>query len=585
MSLQALTYLYVGLSFSLYIGIAIWSRSASTKEFYVAGSHVSPLANGAATAADWMSAASFLSMAGIIAFEGADGARYLMGWTGGYVLLALLLAPYLRKFAKYTVPDFVGDRYYSQTARLVAVVCVIFISFTYVAGQMRGVGIVFSRFLEVDIDTGVLVGMAIVFFYAVLGGMKGITYTQVAQYCVLIFAYLVPAIYISLMLTGNPLPMLGFGSTMNDGSGVYLLDRLDSLTTELGMTAFTAGNKSTVDMFFITAALMAGTAGLPHVIVRFFTVPRVRDARISAGYALLFIALLYTTAPAVAAFARINIINSVEGMSYSVAPAWFSKWEDSGLIAWLDKNGDGKVQYRGGNALVPVKPQYLESRGLNGERLLANGGSLAPNELYIDRDIIVLAHPEITKLPNWIIALVAAGGLAAALSTAAGLLLVISTAVSHDLLKKTFMPHISERQELLFARIAAACAVAIAGLFGIYPVGFVAEVVAFAFGLAAASFFPVILLGIFSKRMNKEAAISGMIVGLTFTFSYIVYFKFISPEMNNAAHWWLGISPEGIGTLGMILNFAVSLLVCRFTPPPPLEVQQLVENIRIPKQL
>ncbi|MBQ62070.1 MAG: cation acetate symporter [Gammaproteobacteria bacterium] len=585
MSLQALTYLYVGLSFTLYISIAIWSRSASTKEFYVAGSHVSPLANGAATAADWMSAASFLSMAGIIAFEGADGARYLMGWTGGYVLLALLLAPYLRKFAKYTVPDFVGDRYYSQTARLVAVVCVIFISFTYVAGQMRGVGIVFSRFLEVDIDTGVLVGMAIVFFYAVLGGMKGITYTQVAQYCVLIFAYLVPAIYISLMLTGNPLPMLGFGSTMNDGSGVYLLDRLDSLTTELGMTAFTAGNKSTVDMFFITAALMAGTAGLPHVIVRFFTVPRVRDARISAGYALLFIALLYTTAPAVAAFARINIINSVEGMSYSVAPAWFSKWEDSGLIAWLDKNGDGKVQYRGGNALVPVKPQYLESRGLNGERLLANGGSLAPNELYIDRDIIVLAHPEITKLPNWIIALVAAGGLAAALSTAAGLLLVISTAVSHDLLKKTFMPHISERQELLFARIAAACAVAIAGLFGIYPVGFVAEVVAFAFGLAAASFFPVILLGIFSKRMNKEAAISGMIVGLTFTFSYIVYFKFISPEMNNAAHWWLGISPEGIGTLGMILNFAVSLLVCRFTPPPPLEVQQLVENIRIPKQL
>jgi|TARA_B100002003_G_scaffold212237_1_gene209204 cation/acetate symporter len=585
MSLQALTYLYVGLSFSLYIGIAIWSRSASTKEFYVAGSHVSPLANGAATAADWMSAASFLSMAGIIAFEGADGARYLMGWTGGYVLLALLLAPYLRKFSKYTVPDFVGDRYYSQTARLVAVVCVIFISFTYVAGQMRGVGIVFSRFLEVDIDTGVLVGMAIVFFYAVLGGMKGITYTQVAQYCVLIFAYLVPAIYISLMLTGNPLPMLGFGSTMNDGSGIYLLDRLDSLTTELGMTAFTAGNKSTVDMFFITAALMAGTAGLPHVIVRFFTVPRVRDARISAGYALLFIALLYTTAPAVAAFARINIINSVEGMSYSGAPAWFSKWEDSGLIAWLDKNGDGKVQYRGGDALVPVKPQYLESRGPSGERLLTNSGSLTPNELYIDRDIIVLAHPEITKLPNWIVALVAAGGLAAALSTAAGLLLVISTAVSHDLLKKTFMPRISERQELLFARIAAAFAVGIAGLFGIYPVGFVAEVVAFAFGLAAASFFPVILLGIFSKRMNKEAAISGMIVGLTFTFSYIVYFKFISPEMNNAAHWLFGISPEGIGTLGMILNFVVSLLVCRFTPPPPMEVQKLVENIRVPRQI
>ena len=585
MSLQVLTYLFVGLSFGLYIGIAIWSRSVSTNEFYVAGSHVSPLANGAATAADWMSAASFLSMAGIIAFEGADGARYLMGWTGGYVLLALLLAPYLRKFSKYTVPDFVGDRYYSQTARLVAVVCVVFISFTYVAGQMRGVGIVFSRFLEVDISTGVLVGMAIVFFYAVLGGMKSITYTQVAQYCVLIFAYLVPAIYISLMLTGNPVPMLGFGSIINDGSGMYLLDRLDGLTTELGMTAFTEGNKSTVDMFFITAALMAGTAGLPHVIVRFFTVPRVRDARISAGYALVFIALLYTTAPAVAAFARINIINNVEGMSYEEAPGWFKKWEDSGLIAWLDKNGDGKVQYRGGDALIPVKPEFLETRGLSGERLLANQASMSANELYIDPDIIVLAHPEMTNLPNWVVALVAAGGLAAALSTAAGLLLVISTAVSHDLLKKTLMPEISERQELLFARIAAAFAVAIAGLFGIYPMGFVAQVVAFAFGLAAASFFPVILLGIFYKRMNKEGAISGMIVGLTFTFSYIVYFKFISPELNNASHWWFGISPEGIGTLGMILNFVVSLVVSRFTPPPPAEVQNMVENIRVPRQL
>ena len=584
MTLQALTYLFIGLSFALYIGIAIWSRSVSTNEFYVAGSHVSPLANGAATAADWMSAASFLSMAGIIAFEGADGARYLMGWTGGYVLLALLLAPYLRKFSKYTVPDFVGDRYYSQTARLVAVVCVIFISFTYVAGQMRGVGIVFSRFLEVDINTGVLVGMAIVFFYAVLGGMKSITYTQVAQYCVLIFAYLVPAIYISLMLTGNPVPMLGFGSTINDGSGMYLLDRLDGLTTELGMTAFTEGNKSTVDMFFITAALMAGTAGLPHVIVRFFTVPRVRDARISAGYALAFIAILYTTAPAVAAFARINIINNVEGMSYETAPDWFKKWEDSGLIAWLDKNGDGKVQYRGGDALIPVKPKFLDTRGVSGERLLANKASLSENELYIDRDIIVLAHPEIANLPNWVIALVAAGGLAAALSTAAGLLLVISTAVSHDLLKKTFMPGISERQELLFARIAAAFAVAIAGLFGIYPMGFVAQVVAFAFGLAAASFFPVILLGIFYKRMNKEGAISGMIVGLTFTFSYIVYFKFISPEANNAGHWWFGISPEGIGTLGMMLNFMVALLVSRFTPAPPVEVQNMVENIRVPRK-
>ena len=583
MSVQLLTYIFIGLSFALYIGIAIWSRSGTTKEFYVAGGHVHPLANGAATAADWMSAASFLSMAGIIAFEGADGARYLMGWTGGYVLLALLLAPYLRKFAKYTVPDFVGDRYYSQAARLVAVVCVIFISFTYVAGQMRGVGIVFSRFLEVDINLGVVIGMAIVFFYAVLGGMKGITYTQVAQYCVLIFAYLVPAIFISLMLTGNPFPMLGFGSEMVGESGTYLLDKLDGLTAELGMTAFTEGNKSTVDMFFITAALMAGTAGLPHVIVRFFTVPKVRDARISAGYALVFIALLYTTAPAVAAFARINIINNVDGMHYSVAPEWFTKWEDSGLIAWLDKNDDGKIQYRGGAALDPLKPAFEDGRESDGQRSLANAPSESENELYIDRDIIVLAHPEIVGLPNWVIALVAAGGLAAALSTAAGLLLVMSTSISHDLMKKCLMPNISERQELLFARIAAALAVSIAGLLGIYPPGFVAQVVAFAFGLAAASFFPVILLGIFSKRMNREAAIAGMVTGLTFTFSYIVYFKFISPETNNAAHWLFGISPEGIGTLGMLINFAVSLFVMRITPPPPQEVQDLVERIRVPR--
>ncbi len=582
MSAQVMTYLFVGASFALYIGIAIWSRSASTNEFYVAGGGVNPVANGAATAADWMSAASFLSMAGIIAFEGADGARYLMGWTGGYVLLALMLAPYLRKFAKFTVPDFVGDRYYSQTARLVAVICVIFISFTYVAGQMRGVGIVFSRFLEVDINAGVIIGMGIVFFYAVLGGMKGITYTQVAQYCVLIFAYLVPAIYVSIILTGNPLPMLGLGSTMDDSSGVYLLDRLDGLTTELGMAAFTAGNKSTIDMFFITAALMAGTAGLPHVIVRFFTVPRVRDARISAGYALVFIALLYTTAPAVAAFARINIINNVDGLVYADAPGWFAKWEDSGLIAWRDKNNDGVIQYRGGAALTPAKPSFSGERGEAGERLVTNQASASDNELYIDRDIIVLAHPEIAQLPNWVIALVAAGGLAAALSTAAGLLLVISTAVSHDLMKKTFRPHITEKQELLYARIAAAVAIGIAGLFGIYPPGFVAEVVAFAFGLAAASFFPVIMLGIFFKRMNKEAAIAGMITGLTFTFGYIVYFKFIAPADNNAAHWWFGISPEGVGTLGMLLNFAVSIVVCRLTPPPPAEIQDLVDNIRVP---
>lgn len=583
MSAQVLTYLFVGGSFALYIFIAIWSRSGSTNEFYVADGHVNPVANGAATAADWMSAASFLSMAGIIAFEGADGARYLMGWTGGYVLLALLLAPYLRKFSKFTVPDFVGDRYYSQTARLVAVICVIFISFTYVAGQMRGVGIVFSRFLEVEITTGVFIGMAIVFFYAVLGGMKGITYTQVAQYCVLIFAYLVPAIYISIMLTGNPLPMLGLGSTLNDGSGAYLLDKLDGLNAELGLAAFTEGSKSTIDVFFITAALMAGTAGLPHVIVRFFTVPKVRDARISAGYALVFIALLYTTAPAVAAFARINIFESVDGMTYSQAPGWFTRWEDSGLIAWQDKNEDGVVQYRGGAALSPEKPKFTGGRDSNGARLVANQPSSNANEVYMDRDIIVLAHPEIAQLPAWVIALVAAGGLAAALSTAAGLLLVISTAISHDLMKRTFLPRITERQELMYARLAAAVAVGIAGLFGIYPPGFVAQVVAFAFGLAAASFFPVIFLGIFSQRMNREAAIAGMLTGLIFTFSYIVYFKFIDPASNNAAHWWFGISPEGIGSLGMIFNFVVSFLVSRFTAPPPPEVQAMVRNIRVPR--
>jgi len=583
-SVQLLTYVFVALSFGLYIAIAIWSRSSSTNEFYVAGGHVHPIANGAATAADWMSAASFLSMAGIIAFEGADGARYLMGWTGGYVLLALCLAPYLRKFAKFTVPDFVGDRYYSRKARLVAVVCVIFISFTYIAGQMRGVGIVFSRFLEVDINVGVFIGMAIVFFYAVMGGMKGITYTQVAQYCVLIFAYLIPAIFISIMLTDNPFPMLGFGSTVNDGSGVFLLDKLDGLTSDLGMAAFTEGSKSTIDMFFITAALMAGTAGLPHVIVRFFTVPRVRDARISAGYALIFIALLYTTAPAVAAFARINIIQNIDGIAYSEAPAWFGKWEESGLLAWMDKNEDGRIQYRGGSAFSPTKPIFAEASGQSGQRQLLNAATASENELYIDRDIIVLAHPEIASLPNWVVALVAAGGLAAALSTAAGLLLVISSAISHDLLKMSFRPQITEQQELRIARISAALAIAIAGIFGVYPPGFVAEVVAFAFGLAAASFFPVILLGIFSTRMNREGAIAGMMTGLIFTFSYIVYFKFIDPVSNHAENWWFGISPEGIGALGMVFNFVVSSVVSKFTPAPPQAIQDMVQSIRIPRK-
>ena len=582
MDVQTLTFIFVGVTFLIYIGIAIWSRAGTTDDFYVAGGGVPPLANGMATAADWMSAASFISMAGVISFVGRDGAVYLMGWTGGYVLLALLLAPYLRKFGKYTVPDFVGDRYYSDFARLVAVVCVLFVSFTYVAGQMRGVGIVFSRFLEVEITTGVLIGMGIVFFYAVLGGMKGITYTQVAQYCVLIFAFLVPAIFISMLMTGTPIPQLGFGSTLTDGSNVYILDRLDQLSQELGFGAYTEGKKSTIDMFFITAALMVGTAGLPHVIVRFFTVPKVRDARISAGYALVFIAILYTTAPALASFARLNLINTVNNAEYKNTPSWFKNWEDTNLIAWVDKNKDGKIQYFANKAFTGT-PEFSHERGLNGERKISNPVSTNSNELYIDRDIMVLANPEIANLPDWVIALVAAGGLAAALSTAAGLLLVISTSISHDLLKKLFLKNITDKQELVFARFSAAVAIAIAGYFGIHPPGFVAQVVAFAFGLAAASFFPVILMGIFSQRMNKEGAIAGMITGLTFTASYIIYFKFINPSINSAENWWFGISPEGIGTLGMIFNFLISFLISRVTSPPPQEIKDMVDDIRIPK--
>jgi cation/acetate symporter len=561
MTVQTWTYLLVGLSFALYIGIAIWSRAGSTKEFYIAGGGVHPVANGMATAADWMSAASFISMAGMISFMGYDGAVYLLGWTGGYVLLALLLAPYLRKFGKFTVPDFVGDRYYSDTARLVAVVCALFVSFTYVAGQMRGVGIVFSRFLEVDITVGVIIGMTIVFFYAVLGGMKGITYTQVAQYCVLIFAYMVPAIFISIMLTGNPIPQLGFGGTLEDGT--YLLDKLDGLNTALGFAAYTDGSKATIDVFAITLALMVGTAGLPHVIVRFFTVPRVRDARRSAGWALLFIAILYTTAPAVAGFARVNMIETIngtdmQGTPYAEAPSWIPNWEKTGLIKWEDKNADGRMFY----------------------------AADARNEMTIDRDIMVLANPEIARLPAWVIALIAAGGLAAALSTAAGLLLVISSAISHDLFKKVLMPGITERQELWAARIAAGFAVTIAGLLGIYPPGFVAEVVAFAFGLAAASFFPAILLGIFDKRTNAAGAISGMVVGLAFTMGYILYFKgiFMTPMAANVpANWLFGISPEGIGSVGMLLNFVVAIVVSRLTAPPPQHVQDLVDSIRVPR--
>ncbi|MCY4225680.1 MAG: cation acetate symporter [Bacteroidetes bacterium] len=557
MSVQAWTFVLVGLSFALYIGVAILSRAGSTKEFYVAGGRVHPVLNGMATAADWMSAASFISMAGLIAFMGRDGSVYLLGWTGGYVLLALLLAPYLRKFGKFTVPDFVGDRYYSQTARFVAVLCAIFVSFTYVAGQMRGVGIVFSRFLEIDIVPGVLIGMGIVFFYAVLGGMRGITYTQVAQYCVLIFAYLVPAIFISLLMTGNVIPQVGFGSTLVDGSGTFLLDKLDGLSTDLGFAAYTDGQKSMMDVFAITAALMVGTAGLPHVIVRFYTVPRMRDARTSAGWALVFIALLYTSAPAVAAFARTNLLTTIADRPYTEVPGWFKNWERTGLIKFEDKNSDGSIQYVG-------------------------SASEIENELTIDQDIMVLANPEIANLPGWVIGLVAAGGLAAALSTAAGLLLVISTAVARDLLKKGFMPEISEKRELLTARITAGVAVVIAGYFGIDPPGFVAQVVAFAFGLAAASFFPVIILGIFTKWMNKHGAISGMITGIVFTASYIVFFKFISPELNSSENWLWGISPEGIGTVGMVLNFIVAITVSRFTPPPPSSIHALVDRIRTP---
>ena len=563
MSVQAWTFTLVALSFSLYIGVAVWSRANTTRDFYVAGKGVSPLANGMATAADWMSAASFISMAGLISFLGYDGSVYLMGWTGGYVLLALLLAPYLRKFGRYTVPDFVGDRYYSKTARVVAVVCAIFISFTYVAGQMRGVGIVFSRFLEVPIWLGVVIGMGIVFFYAVLGGMKGITYTQVAQYCVLIFAYMVPAIFLSILITGNPVPQLGLGSADLVG-GEFLLDRLDGLHEQLGFAAYTDGSKSMLDVFAITAALMVGTAGLPHVIIRFYTVPRVRDARLSAGWALLFIAILYTTAPAVAVFARTNLLNTVSEQPYEAVPEWFTTWENTELIAYEDHNGDGLIQY--------VGPDAVDA-----------SGQPVRNELTIDQDIMVLANPEIAGLPNWVVGLVAAGGLAAALSTAAGLLLVVSSAISHDLLKGVFRPNISERRELLWARVSAAFAVVLAGYLGVNPPGFVAQVVAFAFGLAAASFFPAIIMGSFARRMNRAGAVAVMISGIGFTAAYIIHFHYIDPAANTPDNWFLGISPEGIGFVGMLINFTVAIVVSRFTAPPPEEVGRLVDSIRVPR--
>ncbi|RKR07136.1 cation/acetate symporter [Maribacter vaceletii] len=582
MSVQVWTWILVGITFSLYFGIAIWARAGSTKEFYVAGGGVSPLANGMATAADWMSAASFISMAGIISFAGYDGSVYLMGWTGGYVLLALLLAPYLRKFGKFTVPDFIGDRYYSNTARTVAILCALIVSFTYVAGQMRGVGIVFSQFLQVDITLGVFIGMAVVLVFAFLGGMKGITYTQVAQYCVLIFAFMVPAFFISMQMTGNPIPQLGMGGKVEGGT--FLLDKLDALHTQLGFNEYTGGTKSTWDVFAITLALMAGTAGLPHVIVRFFTVPKVKDARKSAGYALLLIAILYTTAPAIAVFSRTNLIETVSNKEYNTIPEWFKNWENTGLIAWTDKNKDGKIQYVAGSALSSKKPEFTNKRGSNGERLISNANNAA-NELYVDRDIMVLANPEIANLPNWVIALVAAGGLAAALSTAAGLLLVISTSISHDLIKKQLKPDISEKGELLAARIAILVAIIIAGIFGIYPPGFVAAVVALAFGLAAASFFPAIVLGIFDKRMNKEGAIAGMIVGISLMLFYMIKYKtgligVMDPRPAN--EWWFGTSPEGFGTVAMLVNVVVSIIVSRATPAPPEKVQEIVESIRIP---
>ena len=581
MSVQVWTWILVAVTFGLYFGIAIWARAGSTKEFYVAGGGVSPLANGMATAADWMSAASFISMAGLISFMGYDGSVFLMGWTGGYVLLALLLAPYLRKFGKFTVPDFIGDRYYSNTARTVAVICALIVSFTYVAGQMRGVGIVFSQFLQVPINIGVIIGMGVVLVFAFLGGMKGITYTQVAQYCVLIFAFMVPAFFISMQMTGNPIPQLGMGGKVADGA--YLLDKLDALHTQLGFNEYTSGTKSTWDVFAITLALMVGTAGLPHVIVRFFTVPKVKDARKSAGLALLFIAILYTTAPAIAVFARTNLIETVNEKEYAEIPAWFKNWENTGLLAWTDKNADGKIQYVKGDA-VAGKPAFTGERGSHGERLVSNANDSA-NELYVDRDIMVLANPEIANLPNWVIALVAAGGLAAALSTAAGLLLVISTSISHDLIKKQINPNISEKGELWAARMAILVAIVIAGLFGIYPPGFVAAVVALAFGLAAASFFPAIILGIFDKRMNKQGAIAGMIVGITLMLFYMIRYKtglIGVMEPRPASEWWFGTSPEGFGTVAMIVNVVVSFVVSRATAAPPESVQEIVENIRIP---
>jgi len=573
MSILTWTWILTGLSFSLYIYIAIASRAKSTGDFYAASQSIPAWMNGMATGADWMSAASFISMAGLISFLGRDGSFYLMGWTGGYVLLAMLFGPYLRKYGKFTIPQFMGDRYYSNTIRVVSLFCAIFVSFTYVAGQMRGVGVVFSRFMGLSINMGVVVGMALVFFYATLGGMKGITYTQVAQYCVLISAYMIPAIFISMNFTGMPIPQLGMGSSITAGGaallndptaqGKYMLDVLNGIQADLGFSQYTAGQRPRIDVWFIAMSLMIGTAGLPHILIRFFTVPKMRDARSSAGWALVFIAILYTTAPAIAVFARTNFVKSVHNVRYDAAPSWFKNWEKTKLVGWKDKNGDGIMQIAKGKWDDPK----------------------SKNEVKIDQDIMVLANPEIAKLPAWVVGLIGAGGLAAALSTAAGLLLVISAAVSHDLMKAIVKPNMSEKEELLWARAGAGVAVCIAGLFGIYPPGFVAQVVAFAFGLAASSFFPCLLMGIFNKKANKEGAIAGMLVGIVSVASYIIYFKFVNPAINNKDHWLFGISPEGIGTVGAALNFITMWVVGKFTPEPPQEIQDMVGSLRYPGKL
>lgn len=565
-SLQIWTYITVGLSFALYIYIAIHSRADNTSEFYVADKGVNPVLNGMATAADWMSAASFISMAGLIAFLGYGGSVFLMGWTGGYVLLAMLLAPYLRKFGKFTVPEFIGERYYSSAARVVAVLCLIIASVTYVIGQMKGIGVAFSHFLEVKYEVGLLIGMGIVFVYAVLGGMKGITYTQIAQYCILIIAYTIPAIFISLKLTGNPLPQIGLGSTMADGT--YLLDKLDQVVTQLGFKEYTTSVRlSTTNMFVYTVSLMIGTAGLPHVIMRFFTVPKVSDARRSAGWALVFIALLYTTAPGVAAMARLNLIDTIdgangEGLVYAERPQWFKNWETTGLLIFEDKNGDGRIQYT---------------------------SDKATNEMVkVDLDIMVLANPEIAQLPDWVIALVAAGGIAAALSTAAGLLLAIASAVSHDLCKGLFMPDIDEKKELVISRVSMSGAIALAGYLGFNPPGFAAGTVALAFGLAASSLFPALMMGIFSKRINNTGAILGMITGIGITLLYVFQHKGIMFIKGTAflgdmpPNWFLGIEPNAFGAIGALVNFAVAILVSRMTSEPPQKIKDLVEAVRTP---